>query len=67
MFPPVSKKGMVRLLKRALFNARQRVKRALLVRDDKQRVTFIKWPISCYEGTFKHRSLNLTLNIISLF
>ena len=24
---------------------------------------FFKWPISCYEGTFKYRSLNLTLNI----
>ena len=33
VFPPVPKKGMVRLLKRALFNARQHVKRALLARD----------------------------------
>ena len=62
MFPPVPKKGMVRLLKRALFNARQHVKRAFLARDGKQ-----KGHLACYEGTFKHRSFNLTLIICSLY
>ena len=40
VFPLVSKKGMVRLLKRALFNARQHVTRALSARDGKQKGHF---------------------------
>ena len=40
VFPPVPKKGMVRLLKKGTFNARQHVKRALLAPDDKQRALF---------------------------
>ena len=44
VFPPVPKKGMVRLLKKGTLNARQHVKRALLACDDKQRGTFLSGP-----------------------
>ena len=60
---PSPKKGHGKVAKKGHFERAATCQKGTFSVRRQAKGHFFKWPISCYEGTFKYRSLNLTLNI----